>query len=305
MSGEINVGLVGLDTSHAIEFAKLWHDASHPQHVAGARIGAAFAGGSPDWELSWARVDGFTARMRDNFGVAIKPTIEGVVAACDAVMILSVDGRVHRAQFEQVGASGKPVFIDKPLAMSVAEVDAMAALAKRSGTRVFSASSWRWAKGLAAARAALGGHCEQAKFAGPWPRFSGAQGWAFYGLHHIELLYAAMGAGCESVECVTRGNVETVTGYWPEERRGSFAEDQADGADFSGMLKRGETESKLTVTDTLLERYAALLREVVRFFRGGLAPVSWSETRETIAFMEAALRSRELGGKRIDLNRRG
>jgi len=38
---------------------------------------------------------------------------------CDLIAITSVDGRKHRALFEQVVGFGKPVFIDKPFASTV------------------------------------------------------------------------------------------------------------------------------------------------------------------------------------------
>ncbi len=305
MAVELKIGIIGLDSSHGVEFAKLWHDPASPWHVPGARVVAAYPGGSADWALSYQRVEGFTAQMRDEFGVRIAATIEAVVAEVDAVMILSVDGRVHPEQLDAVVAAGKPVFIDKPLALSVVEVDRMQRLAAAKRTRIWSASSWRFAAGLKRALGELGGRCEDATVGGPWPLFDGLHGWAFYGMHHIELLYAAMGVGCVSVSCIQQGATETLTGQWADGRRGVITAAHDQEGEFWGHFSRQGRTVQMEVTDTLRARYAALLREVLACFHGAELPVAGIETRETIAFLAAAWRSRIQAGASVALERTG
>jgi hypothetical protein len=48
--------------------------------------------------------------------------------------------------------------------------------------------------------------------------------------------------------------------------------------------------------------YRPLLEEVARFFRSGAPPVGAEETREILAFMEAADRSRAAGGAVVPLH---
>ena len=57
MTQTLNIGMIGLDTSHAAAFTKLLNDTSAPFHVPGGRIVAAYPGGSPDFELSWSRLE--------------------------------------------------------------------------------------------------------------------------------------------------------------------------------------------------------------------------------------------------------
>ena len=120
LSAEIRIGIVGTDTSHALQFAKLLQG-DGPDRVSGARIVAAYKGGSPDIPNSANRVDGFAAELASTYGVALCETIEEVVAQADAIMILSLDGRRHLEQARKVFPSGKPVFVDKPVAASVAD----------------------------------------------------------------------------------------------------------------------------------------------------------------------------------------
>src|SRR3954466_14487579 len=98
---ELKIGLVGLDTSHVTGFAGLLNDPGNASHVPGGKIVAAYPGGSKDFELSWSRVDGFTKTLREKYSVEMKDSPEAVAEAVDLLLITSVDGRVHREQFER------------------------------------------------------------------------------------------------------------------------------------------------------------------------------------------------------------
>src|SRR5580704_4713713 len=74
----IRLGLVGLDTSHASAFTSILHNPSDPFHIPGARVVAAFPGGSPDMPISISRVGGFTTELRDMYGVRIMDAPEDV-----------------------------------------------------------------------------------------------------------------------------------------------------------------------------------------------------------------------------------
>ena len=62
----------------------------------------------------------------------------------DAVLLESVDGRVHLAQAKPVIAARKPLFIDKPLASTLEDAREIARLAKAAGAPWFSTSSLRY-----------------------------------------------------------------------------------------------------------------------------------------------------------------
>ena len=111
------IGMIGLDTSHVTEFTKLINDA---QKNYGCKVVAGYPGGSADIEASASRVQGFTAEMKDKYGVEIVGTIEELCQKVDGVMLESVDGRPHLEQVRPVLAAKKPVFIDKPVAGSLA-----------------------------------------------------------------------------------------------------------------------------------------------------------------------------------------
>ena len=95
-AADLKIGLIGLDTSHATAFTEILNDPTAKDHVPGAKVVAAFKGGSSDIESSITRVEGYTTTLREKHGVEIVDTIQELCSKVDAVMLLSVDGRPDR-----------------------------------------------------------------------------------------------------------------------------------------------------------------------------------------------------------------
>ena len=291
---ELRIGIIGLDTSHATAFTELLNDPTAPGHVPGARVVAAFKGGSPDIPSSIGRVEEYTAVLRDRFKVDICPTIAEVCGKVDAVMIESVDGRPHLTQAREVIAARRPLYIDKPLAGSLRDAIAIMDLATAAGVPIFSSSSLRFAAGTRAVRGGSIGRVQHAETTSPSPIEKTHPDLFWYGIHGCESLFTVMGTGCESV---TRGTTPDgtimVTGTWSGGRKGIFRESRTYGG-----LARGERgEAPVGAFDG----YAPLVAEIVAFFRSGKPPVTAEETLELFAFMEAADESRRRGGAPVAL----
>ena len=97
-AAELRLGIIGLDTSHVPAFTDVINNPQNKAHVPGAKVVAAFKGGSPDIASSRDRVEGFTKTLVEKYGVKIYDSIEEMVKNVDAVLIESVDGRPHLAQ---------------------------------------------------------------------------------------------------------------------------------------------------------------------------------------------------------------
>src|SRR5512146_1261248 len=67
------IGMIGLDTSHVVAFTEVLNN---PANNYGCKVVAGYPGGSPDIKDSAGRVQGFTERLRDKFGVEIVDSIE-------------------------------------------------------------------------------------------------------------------------------------------------------------------------------------------------------------------------------------
>ena len=144
-AADLRLGIIGTDTSHVPAFTKMLNDdANAPDHIAGARVVAAYKGGSKDIEESIDRVDRFAEEIKTKYGVEIVPDIPTLLRKVDAVLLESVDGRVHLEQARPVIAAHKPLFIDKPLAATLEDAREIARLAKAAGVPWFSSSSLRF-----------------------------------------------------------------------------------------------------------------------------------------------------------------
>ena len=215
MADEIRLGIIGCDTSHCTAFTRLLHDEKHKDHVPGARVVVACPTFSPDLASSASRYKGYTAELRDRYGVKIVDTVEQLVTQCDAVLLHSVDGRRHRRELAPVVRTRKPVFIDKPFAASLEDAKAMVRMLKDAGVPGFGCSSLRFERNLTQALAdkALGRvvGCQAYSPASLEPTNPGL---FWYGVHGVEILYTAMGPGCQSVRCVSRPDVDLAVGVW-------------------------------------------------------------------------------------------
>ena len=102
-------------------------------------------------EISISRVSGFTNELRTMYGVPIMDSPEAVADASDLILILASDGRLHLGLFKSVVGRGKPVFVDKPFAISADDAEEIFKIAADTGTHVFASSGFRYADGLVAA----------------------------------------------------------------------------------------------------------------------------------------------------------
>jgi predicted dehydrogenase len=296
----IRVGIIGLDTSHVLEFTRIFNDSSDPEHVPGIRVVAAFKGGSPDVEASRTRVDKFTAELREKWNIKIVDDIPTLCGMVDAVLLESVDGRTHLEQVKPVLAAKKPVFIDKPLAASYKEAKEIARLAGEAGAPWFSSSSLRfWEETRRLKNPAGVDHILGYSVYGPSPTEPHHPDLMWYGIHAVEMLYTLMGQGCESASRVSTDGEDVVVGRWKDGRLGVMRGFR-NGLDDYGIILFGH--KAVFHSEPRPDSYRPLLVEIAKFFRTQISPVDTGETLEMFAFMEAADMSKGRGGAAVPLS---
>ena len=291
---EIRIGLIGLDTSHVTAFTKIINDPKAEGPLANARVTAAFRGGSADIPSSSERIDKFTDTLTQQYGVKLYPTIAELCKNVDAIMLESVDGRPKVRQAIPVIDAGLPLYIDKPMAGSLADVLFIFDYAKNKGVPIFSSSSLRYGKATQAARAGALGKIMHAETFSPASIEVRHPDLFWYGVHGCESLFTVMGPGCETVQrrSTAAGKIEVI-GKWKGGRTGIFRE----GKGYGGHAKGTEGEGEVGKYDG----YAPLVVEAVRMFQTGNVPVAPQETIEVFAFMEAADESKRQEGKLVKL----
>lgn len=294
----IRAGIIGLDTSHVVAFTSLFNNPKAEGNLAVVKVVAAYPGGSPDIPASADRVEGFTSRLRE-MGVEIVDSIDDLLTKVDVVLLESVDGRPHLEQVKPVFKAGKRVFIDKPLAGSLADALEIARLGKEHNVPWFSSSSLRFSPGIAGMRdnekvgKVLG--CLAYSPASLEPHHPDLY---WYGIHGVETLYTIMGSGCQTVTRTSAPGVDQVTGLWEDGRVATFRGIR-EGQSGYGALVFG---TKGIVPSGPYGGYQPLAEEIAKFFITGEPPIAVEETIEIMAFMEAADESKRRGGAPVRLD---
>lgn len=290
----LRIGMIGLDTSHVPAFTRIFNNPEADGDLSGMRVVAAYPGGT-DIPPSRDRVEGFTEQLR-KMDVEIVATIPELLEKVDVVLLESVDGRIHWQEAVPVIQAGKPLFIDKPVAGSLADAVAIFELAKQHNVPCFSSSSLRFSPSIQSLRAdpAVGKITGAATW-GPCSYLEGTPDLFFYGVHGIEILYTLMGPGCETVTRTHTPDADLVAGTWQDGRIGTYRGIRKNKAEF-GAIAFGD---KGIVQADRAGGYEELCREIGKFFKTGVAPVEPETTIELFAFMEAADESRRRNGSAV------
>jgi hypothetical protein len=243
-------------------------------------------------------VDQYATELKDKCGVKMVDSIAQLCPDVDGLLLESVDGRPHLQQFREAAVCGKAVFIDKPLASTLADAREIARLARERGIPWFSASSLRYSP-IAELRSA---DVISAVVWAPGPlEPHHALDLSWYGIHGIEMLYTVLGVGCVEVSRVSAPDSDVITGRWSDGRLGTVHLQRPYGR-YGGVayLKN----QKLNAMPDISFSYPALVREIVKFMQTKTPPVSNAETLEIFAFMDAAQRSVAQGGALVKLDGR-
>jgi predicted dehydrogenase len=308
----IKVGVLGLDNYQAVAFTQLFHDPKAEGDLAGIRVVAAFPAGSPDIEESVRELPKWTKDIQ-KYGVSIVDSPEAVLKQVDAVMVMSLDGRAHLEQLKPVFRAGKPVYIGRPLAASLADAVEIFRLAKEHKTPIFSCSQHRFSPGFIGMR----NHEEVGDVLGcdvfgGCPREPHHPDLFWHGVHGVETLYTIMGPGCVSVTRTATDVADVVTGEWKDGRVGTYRGIRKGALKYSAIVfgSKGVAPAgiygyaapvKGVVPPGRYMAYEATAIEIAKFFKTRKPPVSAEETTELFAFMEAAEESKRQNGAPVKL----
>lgn len=295
MQGEIRIGIIGLDTSHALEFTKLLNGADNKEYQ-DFRVVAAYPYGSKTIKTSYERIPGYIEGVK-KCRVEIVPSISELLKKVDCVMLETNDGNLHLEQALEVFKSGKIMFIDKPIAATLIHAIALFDLAKKYNVPIFSSSALRFTPqtqklGKGEFGKIIGADCYSPHKVEPsHPDF----GW--YGMHGVEMLFTVMGTGCVSVHRMSSKGTDVVAGLWNDGRIGTFR----------GLINNfiyGGTAytDKGAVPVGGYDGYKPLLDQILTFFKTRVAPVSEKETLEIFTFMEASNISKKHNGEIISMD---
>ncbi|HCC85958.1 MAG: Uncharacterized protein XD92_0384 [Proteiniphilum acetatigenes] len=300
---QIKIGIIGLDTSHAIAFTKFLNGEDKKEEFKDFKIVAAYPYGSKTIKSSYERIPGYIDQVKE-LGVEIVPSIADLLKKVDYVMLETNDGNLHLEQAYEVFKAGKPMFIDKPLGATLAQSIAIYQLAREYNVPIFSSSALRFVPQTQKLRKGEYGKILGADCYSPATREKTHPDFGWYGIHGVETLFTIMGTGCVSVNRMSAEGTDVVVGLWNDGRIGTFRGIRTGKSGYGGTA----------FTDKSIEPvgpyqgYEVLLTEILNFFKTLVPPVSEEETLEIFTFMEASNVSKRNEGKIIlmeDVYRKG
>lgn len=220
---------------------------------------------------------------------------EKAIGEIDAAIIATDDGGDHLERARPFIEAGLPVFIDKPLATNLHDLRRFFEW-ERQGKTILSSSGLRYAPELAGLRARISAAGDLR-----WLTATTVKTWERYGVHALEPVFTLLGPGVESVTNVASNGANFVTLRHAGGAHATIAI-LPDAAASSGAIHVYGTKGHLAVR--LADTYTAFRNQMLAFIQtleSGRSPFPFSETIEIMLVLIAGLRSREDGGRTIEM----
>lgn len=292
VQAQIKIGIIGLDTSHAIAFTKFLNGEDKKEEFKDFKIVAAYPYGSKTIKSSFDRIPGYIEQVK-GLGVEIVPSIADLLKKVDYVMLETNDGNLHLEQAYEVFKAGKPMFIDKPLGATLAQSIAIYQLARDYNVPIFSSSALRFVPQNQKLRKGEYGKILGADCYSPATREKTHPDFGWYGIHGVETLFTIMGTGCVSVNRMSAEGTDVVVGLWGDGRIGTFRGRRTGKSIYGGTAFTDKGAEPVGP----YQGYEVLLTEILNFFKTRIAPVPEEETLEIFTFMEASNESKRNEGR--------
>ena len=203
---------------------------------------------------------------------------------CDCLVVLSPDNSERHEDLADLALqSGKPVYIDKPIAPSLAAAKRLFEKAHRYHTPMMSSSALRYGSALEKALTYLG----------PAPvHFTAVRGggvFHIYAIHQIEMLVMAMGIGAKRVMQCGTDKADMMLVDYGDGRRGTI--NLVGWNPFGISLRYGD--DKFVAIDTMDDFFPRFVEAMLAFFETGVSSVPENETLEIAALVEAGTKALE------------
>jgi predicted dehydrogenase len=285
----IRIGLVGSASSHAPTFARLLN----VDQVAGdrARVVGIWSGFDPTRTQAVAQEGDIPE---------IAGSLHQLVDRVEAAIIVDRHGDLHAEHALPFLLEGKPVFVDKPLAIDLADCRRMLNAARHTGTAITSLSALGVAPDTEAMRAQALGAVRLGQFAGPCDFASPHGGPFFYATHLIELARSLLGEGVVGLQSTRAGDTIVVDAIWESDAVGSlgFVRDAACHFHTSLFGTEGMASREIRVDD---DAYSAVLRVAIEMFETRRDPLDSRRLLLPIVVTHAIMESLARDGGWVDV----
>ncbi|MCX6993940.1 MAG: Gfo/Idh/MocA family oxidoreductase [Kiritimatiellaeota bacterium] len=257
-----------------------WHANNYPQMIRESVFKNRF-----DVVLAWAEIEPEGKKSTDQWcaeqKVAKAASIEEVVEQCDCLVVLAPNNAERHDDLADLPLkSGKPVYIDKPIAPSLAAARRLFEKAEKYGTPMMSSSALRFGSALEKAiKETINGQAV---------RFAATRGdgiFPIYAIHLVEMLVMLLGAGARQVmQCGTEHAPLMLVDY-ADGRRGVV--NLFPSHPYQISVQYADKES--LVIDVMDDFFPRFIEAMLAFFESGRSPVPKEQTLEIAALIEAGI----------------
>ena len=255
-----------------------WHANHYPQMIRSGPFKDRF-----EVTLAWDKITPAGKKPLDAWckeqNVAKASSLEEVIAKCDALVVLSPDNaEMHEELADLPLRSKKPVYIDKPIAPSLAAAKRLFEKAEKYSTPMMSSSALRFGSALETALVEKI-KTEKVHFAAT----RGGGVFHIYAIHQIEMLVMAIGPGAKRVMQCGNEQANLMVVDYADGRRGSI--NLMPGIPFGMTIRYGQDQA--VAIDTMDDFFPRFIEAMLRFFDTGKSTVPKEQTLEIAALIEA------------------
>lgn len=256
-----------------------WHADNYPKFIADSAFAGKF-----EVALAWEEttvegrkpLDQWCAEM----GIPKAESMEQVIEECDCLIVLSPDNPERHEDLSKLPlASGKPVYIDKPFADSLAAAKRIVEMAKAANTPMMSSSALRFDSTIKEALAKIGDQPVN------YVTMRGPGTFPLYSIHQIEPLVTFMGTGAKQVmQCGGKGSDLMVIDYADGRRA---AVNVIPNHPFEYSVSYGD--GGIVVLKELPDYFPRFIDAMLAFFESKEPSVPIEQTLEITALIEAGV----------------
>jgi hypothetical protein len=209
-------------------------------------------------------------------------SIGQVVDECDCIVVLSPDNaEMHEELADLPLKSGKPVYIDKPIAPDLAAAKRLYAKAAKYGTPMMSSSALRFGSGLEKAIQDIGSETVN------YVAVQGGGVFHIYAIHQLEMLVMLMGTGARQVMQSGGKNANLLIVDYGDGRRGSV--NLVPGHAF--RLSASYGENKCVVINDMPDFFPRFIEAMLKFFDTKVSVIPERQALEVAALIEAGTKA--------------
>lgn len=211
-------------------------------------------------------------------GVAKARSMDQVIEECDCIVVLSPDNpEQHESLTDLPLRSGKPVYVDKTFAPSLAAARRMVENAKAHNTPMMTSSALRYDSTVDSAMQTIGD--QPVKFVS----LRGPGVWEIYAIHQVEPLTRIIGAGAKRLmQCGNAGAKLVVIDY-ADGRRAVV--NQIPNSPFQFDVSYGD--GGIVVVNSMDDFFPRFIEAMCAFFETGKSSAPLEQTLEVAAILEA------------------